>query len=354
MKGIILHGGSGTRLRPLTYSGPKQLIPVANKPVSQYALEDLVSCGVKQVAIILGQTHPELVKEYYGNGSKFGVRITYINQDEPLGIAHAIGLCRDFVGMDDFVVYLGDNMLQHGIREYSSVFRDNRYDAMLLLKEVDNPSSFGVAQLDSTGKIVKLVEKPKKPPTNYAIVGVYFLTPAVFDSIASLKPSWRGELEITDAIQGVIDRGLSVGHAVLDGWWFDTGKKDDILYVNALVLDERAKTDIQGKMISSKMEGRVQVGRLTRIVNSTVRGPVAIADNCLIENSFIGPHTSIGASSRIIDSSVEHSVILEGATIEGVERLEESLIGRHARIAQNTNNRKSLRLHLGDYSEVAV
>lgn len=354
MKGVILHGGSGTRLRPLTYSGPKQLIPVANKPVSQYALEDLIACGVKEVAIILGRTFPEQVREFYGDGSRFGVKITYVVQDEPLGIAHAVGLCKNFAGDDSFIVYLGDNMLQHGIEKYASEFKANKYDAMVLLKEVEDPTRFGVAQLDSNGKLAKLVEKPKKAPSNYAVIGVYMFTPVIFDSIRTLKPSWRGELEITDAIQWIINRGLNVGHAVLDGWWFDTGKKDDILYVNALVLDERAKTNIQGEMVNSKKEGRVQVGKGTRIENSTVRGPVAIAENCVIENSFIGPHTSVGVSSQITGSSIEYSVILEGATIKGVERLDESLVGRHARITQDASNRRSLKLHLGDYSEVVI
>jgi glucose-1-phosphate thymidylyltransferase len=354
MKGIILHGGSGTRLRPLTYSGPKQLIPIANKPVSQYALEDLISCGVREVAVVLGQTFPELVKEHYGDGSKLGVKITYVLQERPLGIAHAIGLCRDFVGKDDFIVYLGDNMLQHGIGEHAAKFQKGKYDVMVLLKEVEEPSRFGVAQLDASGKLVKLVEKPKKPPSNYAVIGVYFLRPSIFESIRSLKPSWRGELEVTDAIQGVIDKGLKVGHSVVDGWWFDTGKKDDILNVNALVLDERAKADMKGKATKSKLEGRVQVAKGTRVVNSTIRGPVAVGEDCLIENSTIGPHTSIGKSSRIKDSHVEYCVMLEGAEVEGVERLEESLIGRHAKVTQDARNRRSLKVHLGDFSEVVL
>ena len=341
-------------MRPLTYSGPKQLIPVANKPVSQYALEDLVACGVKEVAIILGQTFPQQVREFYGDGSEFGVRITYIEQGEPLGIAHAVGLCEDFVGDDNLIVYLGDNMLQHGIGKYVSEFRANRYDAMVLLKEVEDPTRFGVAQLDNGGKLAKLVEKPKKAPSNYAVIGVYMFTPVIFDSIRKLKQSRRGEFEITDAIQRTIDRGLKVGYAVLYGWWFDTGKKDDILYVNALVLDERAKTDIQGEIVNSKTEGRIQVGMRTRIVNSTVRGPVAIAEDCVIENSFIGPHTSVGASSHVVRSSVEYSVLLEGSAIRGVERLEESLVGRNARITQNAGNKRLLKLHVGDYSEVVI
>ena len=354
MKGIILHGGSGTRLRPLTYSGPKQLIPIANKAVSQYVLEDIVSCGVREVAIILGQTFPELVREHYGDGSKFGVKITYIEQDKPRGIAHAIGLCEDFVGKDDFVVFLGDNMLQHGIGEHASRFQKEKYDAMVLLKEVDDPSSFGVAQLDGKGKPIRLVEKPKEPVGRNAVIGVYFFRPSVFDSIRALKPSQRGELEITDTVQSMIDRGLNVGCSKVDGWWFDTGKKDDILYVNALVLDERAKLDVKGETTDSKVEGRVQVGNGTKVVNSTVRGPVVIGEDCLIENSTIGPPTSIGRASCIKDSHVEHCILLEGSEVEGVERLEESLIGRHSKVKQDVRNRRSLKLHLGDYSEVVL
>ena len=354
MKGIILHGGSGTRLRPLTYSGPKQLIPIANKPVSQYALEDLISCGVREVAIVLGQTFPELVRSYYGDGSKFGVEIAYVQQDEPKGIAHAIGLCEGFVGDDDFAVYLGDNMLQDGIGQHAARFRAERHDAMVLLKEVDDPSRYGVAQLDGSGKLVRLVEKPKVPPSRYAVIGVYFLRPSVFQSIESLKPSWRGELEVTDAIQGMIERGLNVGYSHVAGWWFDTGKKDDILDVNALVLDEKAKSDMGGEAIGSKLSGRVQVAKGAKIVNSTIRGPVSIAEGCLIENSTIGPHTSIGSSSIVKDSSIEYCILLEGSEVDGVERLEDSLIGKHSKVSQNAQNRRTLKVHLGDYSEVVL
>jgi glucose-1-phosphate thymidylyltransferase len=352
MKGIILHGGSGTRLRPLTYSGPKQLIPVANKPVSQYALEDIVSCGVSEVAIILGQTFPELVRAHYGDGSAFGAKITYIQQDEPRGIAHAIGLCEGFVGGNDFIVYLGDNMLQHGIGEPAARFQKNHYDAMVLLKEVEDPSSFGVAELDPGGKLVRLVEKPKTPVSRNVVIGVYFFRPSVFGSIRTLKPSWRGELEVTDTIQNMIERGLNVGYSQVNGWWFDTGKKDDILYVNALILDERAKLDVKGESTNSRLEGRVEVGKGTKVTNSTIRGPVAIAEDCFIENSTIGPHSSIGRGSRIKDSRVEYCVMLEGSEVEGVERLEESLIGRHSKVVQDVRNRRSLKLHLGDFSEV--
>jgi len=354
MKGIILHGGAGTRLRPLTFSGPKQLIPVANKPVSQYVLEDLVSSGVREVAIVLGETFPELVKEYYGDGSAFGANITYIYQGRPLGIAHAVKLCRSFVGGDRFVVYLGDQILQSGISQYLEKFLSRDYDAMILLKEVKDPSRYGVAEFDGRGNLLRLVEKPKTPPSKYALVGVYFFKPMVFEAIEDLKPSWRGELEITDAIQTMLERRYRVGYEILKGWWFDTGKSDDILAVNAKILDERAKEKIDGEIKDSRIEGRVEVGEGTKILNSTIRGPSTIGENCTIENSYIGPYTSIGSNSKIIDSSIEYCVILEGASIIGVERLEESLVGRYAKVAKGKSNRKFLKLNVGDYSEVAL
>jgi len=255
MKGVILHGGAGTRLRPLTFSGPKQLLPIANKPVSQYVLEDLVSSGVKEIAIVLGEIFPELVKEYYKDGSAFNARITYIYQGKPLGTAHAVKLCEEFVGRDEFVVYLGDQILQKGIKCYLEKFLKGDYNAFILFKEVEDPTRFGVGQFDEKGKLVRLVEKPKVPPSKYAIVGVYFFKPVVFRIIEELKPSWRVELEITDAIQLMLDRGYSVGYEVLEGWWFDVGKSDDVLAVNARVLDEKARENRRG---SCKLEDRGQ------------------------------------------------------------------------------------------------
>lgn len=354
VKGVVLHGGAGTRLRPLTFSGPKQLIPVANKPVSQYVLEDLVSCGIVDVAIILGETFPELVRGYYGDGSRFGVNITYIYQGRPLGIAHAVGLCRDFVGGDRFVVYLGDNLLQNGIKSYLNRFLEGGFDAMVLLKEVDDPRRFGVAEFDESGGLKRLVEKPRVPPSNYALVGVYFLTPVIFDMIDRLKPSWRGEYEITDALQMLIDEGYRVGYEVVEGWWLDTGKKDDILYANALILDERVERNVEGEIIDSRVEGRVTVGRDSRIVKSIVRGPVIIGEGCVIENSFIGPYTSIGDGVKVFNSSIEYCVVLEGAVINGINRLEESLIGKFAKIVKEKDDRKVIKLNVGDFSEVVI
>ena len=353
MKGIILHGGAGTRLRPLTFSGPKQLIPIANKPVSQYVLEDLISCGIKDIAIILGETFPELVKEHYGDGSKFGAKITYIYQGKPLGIAHAVSLCKEFVGKEKFIVYLGDNLLQNGIKDYLEKFINEDYDAFILLKEVEDPTKFGVAQFDEKGKLIKLIEKPKIPPSKYALVGVYFFKPILFNIIKDLKPSWRGELEITDAIQLMLEYGYKVGYSFVKGWWLDTGKKDDILYANVLILDEKAKSNIKGEIKSSKIIGRVEIEEETKIINSEIRGPCIIGKDCLIQDSFIGPYTSIGDGTKVINSSIEHSIIFENSFIKDIEKLDDSLIGRNSKLMKN-KERNVLRLNIGDYSEIEI
>ena len=353
MKGVILHGGAGTRLRPLTFSGPKQLIPVANKPISQYVLEDLRDSGIKQIAIILGNVYPEKVVNHYGDGSRFGVKITYIHQGEPKGIAHAVGLCEEFVARDDFVVYLGDNLIQHGIKKHLNEFQSGEYDGYILLKEVEDPTRFGVAKFDDSGKLVDVIEKPKKPPSNYAIVGIYFFKQIVFDIIKELKPSWRGEYEITDTIRLMMQKGYKIGYSVIDGWWFDTGKKDDILQVNSIILDERIKREIKGETINSRIDGRVTIGEGSKIINSTVRGPCIIGRNCIIEDSYIGPYTSIGDNVRIIRSSIEFSIVLEEVTIEGIDRLEESLIGENAKLIK-ASKRNAIKLNIGDYSEVIL
>lgn len=353
MKGIILHGGHGTRLRPLTYTGPKQLIPIANKPVSQYALEDLISSGITQIAIVLGETFPELVREHYRNGFSFGAKITYIHQGFPKGISHAIGLCEEFVGNAKFVVYLGDNLLQKGIKDYLKEFVDSDYDAMVLLKEVGDPTKFGVAEFDKNGKLIRLIEKPKIPPSNYALVGVYFLTPIIFKMIKRLKPSWRGEYEITEALQMLIDEGYNVGYRFVEGWWLDTGKKDDILYANALILDERIERRINGEIKNSKVEGRTSIGRGTKVIDSTIRGPTIIGENSYIKNSFIGPYTSIGNQVEISNSSVEYCIILDNAVIRNINRIKESLIGKHAKIIKE-DEKQALRLNVADYSEVML
>jgi len=353
MKGIILHGGAGTRLRPLTFTGPKQLIPVANKPISQYVLEDLRDSGVRDIAIVLGNVYPEKVINYYGDGTKFGVKITYIYQGEPKGIAHAVGLCEDFVNKEEFVVYLGDNLFQNGIRRYLEEFQRGDYDCYIILKEVEDPTRFGVAKFDNNRKLVDVIEKPKQPPSNYAITGAYFFKPIVFDIIKQLKPSWRGEYEITDAIRLMIQNGYKVGYGIHEGWWFDTGKKDDILFVNSVILDERIKSDIRGEIIDSKINGRVTIDEGTRVVKSVIRGPCIIGKNCKIENSYIGPYTSIGDNTEIVNSSIEYSVVLDNVLIKNVKRLEESIIGSNAKVLKEADV-DNIRIHIGDYSEIIL
>lgn len=353
MKGVILHGGAGTRLRPLTFSGPKQLIPVANKPISQYVLEDLRDSGIKEIAVILGNIYPKKVVNHYGDGSRFGVKITYIHQGEPKGIAHAIGLCKEFIAEDDFVVYLGDNLIQHGIKKYLSEFQNEEYDGYILLKEVEDPTRFGVAKFDDNGKLVDVIEKPKQPPSNFAVIGIYFFKPIVFDIIKELKPSWRGEYEITDTIRLMMQKGYKIGYNIIDGWWFDTGKKDDILKVNSIILDETIKREIKGEVINSSIDGRVTIMEETKIINSTIRGPSIIGRNCEIRDSYIGPYTSVGDNVKIAGSSIEYSVVLRNAIIEGIDRLEESLIGENAKLIK-VSKRNAIKLHVGDYSELIL
>ena len=353
MKGVLLHGGQGTRLRPLSFSGPKQLIPVANKPVSQHVLEDMVNSGISEVAIVLGNTFPQLVSEFYGDGSRFNAKLTYIYQGEALGIAHAVKLTASYTGDEPFVVYLGDNLLQGGISKYVKKFTSSNYDAMVLLKEVDDPRSFGVAEV-ADGKILKLIEKPKEPKSNLALIGVYFLTNKIFEIINKLKPSNRGELEITDALQGMIEEGYSVGYAIHDGWWLDTGKKDDILLANQLVLDEKATRSISAsaELLDSKIEGRVSISFGANIKNSLIRGPAVVGENSVIEDSYVSSFTSIGPNTVIRGSRIENSIIMEGSQIENVE-LDGCLIGRKVKI---TGGRIGVRLKasLGDYSTFEV
>ncbi|HII85988.1 TPA: glucose-1-phosphate thymidylyltransferase, partial [Candidatus Bathyarchaeota archaeon] len=295
MKGVILHGGHGTRLRPLTHTGPKQLIPVANKPISQYVLEDLRDVGIKNIAIIIGGVMPEKVRDYYQDGSKFGVKVKYVDQEKPGGIAQAVGLTRNFVGNSSFIVYLGDNLLKGGITGVAKEFEKNKYDSMVLLSKVEHPQQFGVAEFDKEGKLCKLVEKPKEPPSNYALTGIYFFKPLIFDIIDKLKPSWRGELEITEALQLLLQEGYSVGYRIVEGWWKDTGTIEDILEANILVLDEmEAKQEASLDGVCA--QGRVTVGKNAQVKKGAIiRGPTVIGENAIIESGvYIGPYTSVG------------------------------------------------------------
>ena len=358
VKGVLLHGGFGTRLRPLTHTGPKQLIKVAGKPVSQWALEDLRDAGVRDVAIVLGELGPERVVEYYGDGSRLGLRITYIYQGYPYGLAHAVYIAKDFVGDESFVVYLGDNVLVEGIREYVKRFEESDADAMVLLARVPNPQRFGVAKFDERGRLVGLVEKPREPPSDYALVGVYFFRPPhIFRAIEALKPSWRGELEITDAIQKLIDWGLRVDYAIVKGWWKDTGTPEDILEANRLLLDYKYReTVVRGRVEDgARVEGRVYIeeGAVIR-AGSVVRGPAYIGRNTVIgPNTYIGPFTSIGDNCRLVNVEVENSVIMDNVVLENLgERLVDSLIGANTRITKRDGRPRGIRLIVGEHTAI--
>ncbi|MGB9756662.1 MAG: glucose-1-phosphate thymidylyltransferase [Candidatus Bathyarchaeales archaeon] len=352
MKALVLSGGKGTRLRPLTFTTAKQLIPVANKPILGYVLDHVAQTGIKDVGVIIAPETGQDVKNYVKDGAAWNINVTYIPQ-EPLGLAHAVKTAQNFLGKDNFIMCLGDNLIGKGFNALIQKFENENLDALILLKEVEDPTRFGIALLDEKDNVVKLVEKPKTPPSNLALVGVYIFSNKIHKAIERIKPSWRGELEITDAIQEMINQGYKVKAERLETWWLDTGKKDDILYANAKILDEYIKQEIKGEMIESKIEGRVAIQEDAKIINSTIRGPTIIGKNCLIENSFIGPYTSIGNNAQIIESSVEYSVILENASIKGVERLEESLIGKNTKIIKNQKH-KTLKLNIGDYSEVEI
>lgn len=357
MKSIILHGGHGTRLRPLTHTGPKQLIPVANKPISQHVLECLISAGITEIAIVLGDIYPKKVKEYYGDGSKFNAKITYVNQGKPLGIAHAVGLCEEFVGNDPFVVYLGDNLLKGGIKNLVQRFRSSDYDGMILLSKIRNPERFGVAKFDSKGKLIQLIEKPKKPPSDYALTGIYFLRPVIFEMIKQLKPSWRGELEITEAIQLLLDNGYKVGYEFVSGWWKDTGTPEDILEANRLVLDE-LKREIKGDVEDEEsIQGRVLIEQGSTIEHGAViRGPVAIGESTMIESDvYVGPFTSIGSNVTVRRGEIENSIIMDHCIIDINDKITDSLIGPYSKILSNENNRpRGRRFIVGEKTFMAL
>ena len=355
MKALVLSGGKGTRLRPLTHTMAKQLVPVACKPILGYVMDHISEASIKDVGIIISPETGEEVKKYVGSGRKWGIKVKYILQPEPLGLAHAVKTAEDFLGEDDFVMYLGDNLLSYGIKAARERFEKERPDALIYLKEVDNPSQFGVAELKRDGSIKRLIEKPAAPPSNLALVGVYIFTKRIHEAIARIKPSQRGELEITDAIQMLIDMGYPVKSEILDGWWLDTGKKDDLLQANSIVLDEYIVRSIQGRIDrNSEVVGRVDIEKGARVVNSRIRGPVKIGRKAVIENSFVGPYTSIGEAVVIKDSVIEHSVILDGSEIRGIERLEDSLIGRGASVVKNRDRHKAYRLMIGDDTVVEV
>jgi glucose-1-phosphate thymidylyltransferase len=349
LKGLVLSGGKGSRLRPFTYSGAKQLVPIANKPILFYALENLVHAGITEIAIVVGETAEEVMRAV-GTGERFEARITYIKQDQPIGIAHGIKIARDFLGDDPFVLFLGDNFIKEGIDRFVQCFREQDLACQILLSPVPNPQDFGVAIIEE-GKVVRLIEKPKEPPTNLAVTGIYMFGPCVHEAVDAIRPSQRGELEITDTIQFLIDAGLPVRAQPVQGSWIDTGKMDDILEANRILLDDlepRIEGAIDGQ---SKLYGRVVLEAGAEVVNSVIRGPAIIGERTRIENAYIGSYTSIYHDCIVQDSEINHSVVLEHTTISGIHaRIEDSLIGRNVILEANHSRPRALKAVLGDYS----
>jgi len=353
MKGLILSGGRGTRLRPLTYTSAKQLVPVANKPVLFYGIESMAEAGITDIGIVVGDTQAE-IRAAVGDGSRWGVTVSYIVQDEPRGLAHCVLISEAFIGDDPFVVYLGDNLLNRGIRPFVDEFVRERPAAQILLARVPDPQMFGVAEL-SNGRVVHLVEKPREPKSDLALVGVYMFSREVFDSVKRITPSFRNELEITDAIQNLIDRGLEVRPHIVDGWWKDTGKLEDMLEANRLILDtieRRIEGNVDGE---SRVEGKVIVEPGATIEGSVVRGPAIIGARARILHAYVGPFTSIMNDVEIRESEIEHSIVLEGSCISNLaNRVEDSLIGKNVRIYRVPMKPSAYRFMLGDNSEVGI
>jgi glucose-1-phosphate thymidylyltransferase len=348
IKALILAGGSGTRLKPITHTIPKQLLPVANKPILFYVLDQIREAGITDIGIIISPETGPYIREAIGDGSRWDSRITYVSQPEPLGLAHAVKTAQGFLTDSPFLMFLGDNLIEGGVRSFVQEFDNQSPDALVLLKEVPDPRLFGVAELNDRGEVTHLVEKPKEPKTDLALVGVYLFAPEIHSAIERIKPSWRGELEITDAIQKLLEMGKEVRSHILTGWWLDTGKKDDLLEANRVVLDDLLKRDVKGEIDSkSKVVGRVEIKEGVKVENSTIRGPVSIAEGCLVRNSFIGPFTSIGANTTVEDSSVGHSVVLENSRIYRIERLEDSLIGTGVELKKADERFKAVKLFVG-------
>jgi glucose-1-phosphate thymidylyltransferase len=354
MKALVLAGGRGTRLRPLTYTMAKQLVPVANHPILHYVMDQIAKTGLRHVGVILSPETGGAIRESLRE-NPWEFEFTFLTQEEPKGLAHAIQTAREFLGGEPFLMYLGDNLIGQEIGSFVEEFERSRPEALILLKEVAHPQLFGVAELDGNGRIRRLIEKPKDPPSHLALVGVYLFSPKIHGAIEVIRPSARGELEITDALQVLLEQGQRVESYQLSGWWLDTGKKDDLLEANRTVLDELIRRDVKGSVDElSRVLGRVSLAEGARVQASRVRGPVVIGGGTLIKNSFIGPHTSIGRDCRIENASLEHSVLLDGARVIDVERLEDSVVGRNAAVIGDPGNHRALRLMIGDDAEVRI
>jgi glucose-1-phosphate thymidylyltransferase len=353
MKALVLAGGSGTRLRPITHTSAKQLLPVANKPVLFYGLEAIADAGITDVGIVVGDT-AAAIEAAVGDGSAFGFRVTYLRQEAPLGLAHAVLIAREFLGDDDFVMYLGDNFIVGGITELVAEFRIARPDAQIMLTKVSDPRAFGVAELDDSGRVVGLEEKPQVPKSDLALVGVYMFTPAVHEAVRSLRPSWRGELEITEAIQWLVEQGKTVRSTVITGYWKDTGNVTDMLEVNRLVL-ESLESRVDGTVDGScEIIGRVAVEAGAQISGSRIVGPAIIGAGSKVTGSYVGPFTAIAGDCSVDDSEIEYSIVLRGASIRGVRRIEASIIGHHSEVTPAPRVPKAHRLVLGDHSKVQI
>ena len=353
LKGLILSGGKGTRLRPITHTSAKQLVPVANKPVLFYAIEAMAGAGIEQVGIIIAPETGEEIRRAAGDGSRFGVELTYILQDEPAGLAHAVLTAEPYLGDSPFVMYLGDNLLQGGIEDLVASFRDQQPDALILLTPVSDPESYGVAEL-SDGKVVRLVEKPREPRTNLALVGVYMFTASVHAAAKAIEPSARGELEITDAIQHLVDQGQRVEPHVVKGWWKDTGRLDDMLEANRLVLDT-IQTRLEGELVDSQVDGRVVIESGARLERCTVRGPAIIGAGARLTDCYIGPYTAIGEECEISRAEVEHSILLAHSAVRDLDgRMESSLLGRNVKVGRDVRQPRAFRFMVGDNSEIGI
>ncbi|HLV33722.1 MAG TPA: glucose-1-phosphate thymidylyltransferase [Spirillospora sp.] len=355
MKGLILSGGKGTRLRPLTYTQAKQLIPVANKPVLIRVIETIRDAGINDIGVVVGDTHAE-IERALGNGNSWGVNIKYIPQASPDGLAHAVKISRDFLGDDRFVMFLGDNVIEGGISGLIEDFSRSDWNSQIVLKEVENPQSYGVAKLRPDGSIEQLIEKPQNPPSNLALVGIYMFDHHIFEAVNAIKPSARGEYEITDAIQWMIDHGYRVYPHIHRGWWVDTGKALDMLEANSLVLEELKPTIAPDSVIeNSQVDRRVTVESGARIINSVVRGPTIIGKNTLIENSYVGPFTSIYHSVMVQNAEIERSIILENSIVRNIGvRIQDSLIGRYATVQRSDDKPRAMKMNLGDHSTIWI